>query len=198
MTSEDSWAQIEEAFEKDQWATLLELCALHLKENPEHPYARIWQAVALSHLSQQDRAINLLERIYKDPNTSSYCKYQCQRELGQTFEEMGRFNDARRAYEEAHQLDPKNIVPLIYRGAMEVRVGEFAAAREWLNRALECPKGRFDEAHFNIAGTYLCEGNYSKAIEHYQKAITIDPNYDIAWERLADAKRALEIREQSE
>ena len=59
------------------------------------------------------------------------------------------------------------------------------------------PKVLFDEAHFNVGSTYLCEGNYEKAIEHYQKAITLDPNYDIAWEGLADAKRALEIREQS-
>jgi tetratricopeptide (TPR) repeat protein len=195
--SEDIWDQMYQADEKGQWATLLELCEVYLKKNPEHMHARIPQAIALTNLKRFDEAVSLLNRIFEDPNTSSYCKYQCQRELGQTFEEMGRFADARRAYDEAHRLEPTNTIPMIYRGAMELRVGEFAAAREWLNRALECPKGRFEEAHFNIAGTYVCEGNYSKAIEHYQKAITLDPNYDIAWERLADAKRALEIRQQS-
>jgi hypothetical protein len=29
------------------------------------------------------------------------------------------------------------------------------------------------------------------------KAITLDPNYHIAWEQFADAKRALQLREQS-
>lgn len=194
---DETWDQMHEVDEKGQWASLLELCALHLKDNPDHLQARIPQAIALRNLKRFQEAVAVLEQTYANPNSSPECKYQCQRELGQTFEEMGRFNEARHAYEEAHRLVPTNTIPIIYRGVMELGRGEFAAAREWLNRALECPEGDFDEDHFNIAGTYLCEGNYSKAIEHYQKAITLDPNYDIAFERLADAKRALEIREQS-
>ncbi|HWY51382.1 MAG TPA: tetratricopeptide repeat protein [Chthoniobacterales bacterium] len=195
--SEDTWEQMHEADEKGQWASLLELCAVHLKQNPEHLQAQIPRAVALRHLNRFQEAVTLLQQTYADRNASEKCKYQCQRELGQTFEEMGRFDDARRAYDEAHRLVPDSTIPIIYRGVMELRVGEFAAAREWLNRAFDCPEGDFDEAHFNIAGAYLSEQNYPKAIEHYQKAITLDPNYDIAFERLADAKRALEIRHES-
>src|SRR4029077_8285252 len=106
-------------------------------------------------------------------------------------------DEARRAYDEAHHLMPKSTIPMIYRGVMELRVGEFTAAREWLHRALECPEGAFEEAHFNIGSSYLAEQDYPKAIQHYQKAITLDPDYDIAWRCLADAKRALEIREHS-
>ena len=197
MTGEDSRAQIKEAHNKDQWASLLEVCALHLKMNPDHIQAQIPQAIALRHLKRFDEAVALLQKTYTDPNASEKCKSQCQTELGETLQEMGRFDDARRAYDEAYRLAPKSTVAIIYRGVMELRVGEFSEARQWLNRALECPEGDFDEAHFNVGSTYLCEGNYEKAIEHYQKAITLDPNYDIAWEGLADAKRALEIREQS-
>jgi tetratricopeptide (TPR) repeat protein len=138
--SEDRWDQIHEAHEKDQWATLLELCELHLKENPEHLHARIPQAIALTHLKHFDEAVSLLTRTFEDPNVSVTCKHQCQRQLGQTFEEMGRFDDARRAYEEAHRLDPKNTIPLIYRGAMELRLGKFVAAREWLTARLNVPR----------------------------------------------------------
>jgi tetratricopeptide (TPR) repeat protein len=196
--SDDTWEQINDADSKDQWASLLELCSVHLKQNPKHFQVRIPQAIALQHLNRFDEAISLLQLAFEEPNASAKCKSQCQRHLGQTFGEMGRFDDARRAFEGAHRLDPSSTTPIIYRGVLELRVGEFAMAREWLNRALECPEGDFDEAHFNIGSTYLCERNYQKAIEHYQKAITLDPNYDIAWERLADAKRALQIREQWE
>ena len=195
--SDDTWEQIKDADTKDQWASLLELCSIHLKQNPKHFHARIPQALALQHLNRFNEAISLLQLTYEEPNASPKCKSQCQRQLGQTFEKMGRFDDARRAFEEAHRLDPNSTIPIIYRGVLELRVGEFSEARRWLNRALECPEGDFDEAHFNIGSAYLCERNYEKAIEHYQKAITLDPNYDIAWEGLADAKRALEIREQS-
>jgi superkiller protein 3 len=195
--SDDTWEQIKDADTKDQWASLLELCSIHLKQNPKHFQARIPQAIALQHLNRFDEAISLLQLTFEEADASAKCKSQCQRQLGQTFEKMGSFDDARRASEEAHRLDPNSTIPMIYRGVLELRVGEFATARDWLNRALECPEGDFDEAHFNIGKTYLCEGNYSKAIEHYQKAITLDPNYEIAWDQLADAKRALELREQS-
>lgn len=197
MTSEDSWVQIKEAHNKDQWASLLELCELHLKKNPDHIQAQIPQAIALRHLKRFTEAVALLQTTYTDPNATEKCKYQCQTQLGETLQEMGRFDDARQAYNEAYRLLPKSTVPIIYRGGMELRVGEFRAAREWLNRALECPEGDFDEAHFNIGSTYLAERDYQKAIEHYQKAIELDPHYDIAWEALADAKRALEICERS-
>ena len=195
--SEESWDEIHKAHDKNQWATLLELCVQHLKQNRDHLWARIPQAIALTHLNHLEEAVTLLQETYENANASPYCKYQCQRELGQTFEEMGRFDDARRAYDEAHRLEPKSTIPIIYQGAIELRIGEFATAREWLNRALQCPEGAFEEAHFNIGSSYLAQRNYPKAIEHYQKALTLDPNYDIAWDRLADAKRALEIQQQS-
>jgi superkiller protein 3 len=195
--SEETWDEMHDADEKGQWASLLELCARHLKGNPDHFQARIPQATALRNLKRFQEAVNLLEQTYTNPNASTKSKFQCQCELGLTFEEMRKIDDARLAYDTAHQLRPTSTIPIIYRGVMELGVGEFASAREWLNRAIDCPEGDFDEAHFNIGSTYLCEGNYPKAIEHYQKAITLDPNYDIAFERLADAKRALEIRQRS-
>jgi hypothetical protein len=81
MTSEESWVQINDAHNKDQWASLLELCALHLKENPDHIQARIPQAIALRHLKRFDGAVTLLQETSGDPRASEKCKYQCQTQL---------------------------------------------------------------------------------------------------------------------
>src|SRR5438477_13204633 len=113
---EPTWGQIPEAENKGQWAALLELCAIHLKQTPDHLEARIFQAIALKHLKRLEESAMLLQQTYDAPNASSKCKYHCQYELGQTFEEMGRFDDARRAYDEAHQLVPNSTIPIIYRG----------------------------------------------------------------------------------
>jgi tetratricopeptide (TPR) repeat protein len=196
--SEDTWDEIREAHDKAKWASLLELCALHLKRVPDHLEARIPQAIALRHLNRFEEAATSLQETYDHESASPKCKYHCLCELGLTFEQMGKFDDARSAYQSAHQLFATKTSAMIYRGVMELHLGDFAAARVWLCRALDCPEGDFDEAHFNIGSTYLSEQNYLKAIEHYQKAISIDPDYDLAWEFLADAKRALEIRQCSE
>ena len=196
--SKETWDEIQEAHDKGEWASLLELCLLHLKREPTHLEARIPQAIALRHLNQFQEAAALLQETCDHESASPKCKYHCQCELALTFEQMGKFDEARKSYQSAHELFPTKTVPIIYRGVMELRIGDFAAARDWLFSALDCPEGDFDEAHFNIGSAYLSEQNYLKAIEHYQKAITIDPDYNLAWEFLADAKRALEIRQRSE
>ena len=194
MTPDENWERICEALEKSQWALLLELGTLHAKQVPDHLEARIIHAIALGKLLRVEEAKVLLRETHDHPNASATCKYHCQCELGHLCDQIGDFDDARTAYEAAHLLSPEKTQPLIYRGVVELRTGNFTQARDWLTRALGRADGDFDEAHFNIGNAYLAEQNYPKAIEHYQNAIKIDPDYDGAWELLADAKRALEIR----
>ena len=197
MTSDERWSEIWAAFEKSEWARLLELCTRFEMELPDFPYARLLHASALTGLKRFTKAQTILDELQSDQNTSATVRYHCLVKQGEISEELGRFDDARKAYETAHALCPNKMQPLIYRGVVDLRTGNPDVAGEWLNRALNCPTGDREEAHLNIGNTYLAQRDYEKAIEHYQKAITLDPDYDIAWKRRADAKRALEIREQS-
>ena len=197
MTAEESWEKIWSAFEKSQWAQLLELCPRFEKEFPEHLYTRLLHVSALAGLKRFKEAEAMLSELQVNPNASVTFKYHCLVKGGEILEELGRFDEARKAYESAHHLCPNKMQPLIYRGVVDLRTGNFEAARQWLNRALSCPSGDREEAHLNIGNTYLAQQDYAKAIEHYQKAITLDPDYDFAWEQRADATRALEIRDQS-
>lgn len=110
--SEDTWDEIREAHDKAEWASLLELCALHLKGVPAHLEARIPQAIALRHLNRFEEAAALLQETYGDESASPKCKYHCQCELGLTFEQMGKFDDARNAYQSAHQSFPTKTSPI--------------------------------------------------------------------------------------
>jgi tetratricopeptide (TPR) repeat protein len=175
MTDEERWDEIWDAFKKSGWAQLLELCIRFERKLPDHLWARLIHVSALAGLNRFAEAETILHEIQTNPEAASL-KYRCFVKHGEIAEELGRFDEARKAYEAAHNICPDKMPPLIYRGVIELRAGNFEAARGWLNRALQCPAGRFDEAHFNIAGTYLAERNYPKAIEHYQKAITPDPN----------------------
>ena len=157
--TEDTWDEIQEAHDKAEWASLLELCALHLNRVPDHLEARIPQAIALRHLNRFEEAAALFQETHDHENASPKCKYHCQCELGLTLERMGKFDDARNACQSARQLFPTKTAPIIYRGVMELHLGDLAAARDWLCRALDCPEGDFDEAYFNIGSTYLSEQN---------------------------------------
>ena len=104
--SEDIWDEIRAAHDKAEWASLLELCGLHLKRVPDHLDTRIPQAIALRHLNRFEEAVALLQETYDHESASPKCKYHCQCELGLTFEQVGKFDDARNAYQSAHQLFP--------------------------------------------------------------------------------------------
>jgi len=197
VTNDERWSEIWAAFEKSEWARLLELCTRFETQLPDFPYARLLHASALMGLKRFTEAQTILDELQNDRSTSSTLKYHCLVKQGEILEELGKFDDAREVYEAAHELCPNKMQPLIYRGVVDLRSGNFQTAREWLSRALNCPTGAREEAHLNIGNTYLAQQDYEKAIEHYQKAITLDPDYDIAWEQRAEAKRALEIREQS-
>ncbi len=86
--SEDTWDEIREAHDKAEWASLLELCALHLKRVPDHLEARTPQAIALRHLNRFEEAPALLQETYGHESASPKCKYYRQCELGLTFEQM--------------------------------------------------------------------------------------------------------------
>ena len=99
--SKETWDEIQEAPDKGEWASLLELCLLHLKREPAHLEARIPQAIALRHLNQFQEAAALLQETYDHESASPKCKYHCQCELALTFEQMGKFDEARKSYQSA-------------------------------------------------------------------------------------------------
>src|SRR4051812_39462471 len=120
MTDDDLWKRVRDADDKSQWATLLELCLLFEQQNPEHLQVRILHAEALTKLNRFAEGKTLLLKTYDHPQASVSCKYHCQCALGHAFTEMGRFDDARAAYEIAHRLRPEKETALIYLGALEL------------------------------------------------------------------------------
>lgn len=91
----------------------------------------------------------------------------------------------------AHQLDPDDATYLIHAGSAVFQMGDIDRAIELARKATECSEGCVDEAYFNLGGYLLSNRQYREAADCYQKAIEIDPNYEIAKERLKDVELIL-------
>jgi len=53
------------------------------------------------------------------------------------------------------------------------------------------------EDYFRLGNKYFLQGQFQKAIEEYQKALEIDPNFYQAWNKMGDAYNALGNSEQA-
>lgn len=91
----------------------------------------------------------------------------------------------------AHKLLPNNATYLIFAGSVAFRRGDIERAQTLAKQATETSEGSIDEAFFNLGSYLLSARRYRESAECYRKALEIDPDYDIAKERLSDVELIL-------
>lgn len=101
-------------------------------------------------------------------------------ELGTTYEAMALYRDAEEAYRRAFLLDGQNITYLYKQAEMLVQTDHNTAAMALLQQALN-----FNDRSANIwakLGQVLRKlERYDDALEHYNRALALDPEYTWAW-----------------
>ena len=188
-TQRRSYRQICTAFDRGQMAYTVELCKKHLQQFPDDFAAWIWKGMAHTELHQYAKAEQSIRRgIALFPKKRLEVAYV---QMGSLFEAKNDFKNAALWYRRASHHDPKNATYHIYLGSISFRQGRLNAAESHYRRALKCSDGSIEEAQFNLGGIMLTKGRYKEAIDCYQRAIVIDPNYNIAKRQLADATLAL-------
>jgi len=92
----------------------------------------------------------------------------------------------------AIEIDPDFGNPYNDIGAYLIEQKEFDQAIPWLERALQAR--RYSSYHFpwfNLGRVYLAKDQYSRAIECFEKALTIDPQYALALEAIEAVKKKI-------
>ena len=177
---------IADADEKDQIGYTRYLCERFLMEHPDHVPTLIRYARNLISLAQYDAADAALVRAQSKAPANRLHLVLAQR--GHLLVAKGDFSNAERLYLEAHRLDPSDAAYLIYAGSAAFRKGNIDGAQKLASRAADCSKGCPEEAWFNLGGYLLSDKRYQDAADCYRKALEIDPDYDIAKERLEDVE----------
>ena len=83
----------------------------------------------------------------------------------------------------AHSQQPDEATFPIYAATMAHRLGRLSEAEELAQIGTTCSKGYPDEAWYNLGGYLAAQERYEEAFQCYEKAIEIDPEYEIAIER---------------
>jgi len=125
-----------------------------------------------------------LEATENDPND-----YQYWRNLARIYQVVvplnieGSYEAARRAYEQARQLNPTNPGITLDLARLELVNGSSGGAREYITKALE-QKSNYTTAIFLLTQIEIAEGNISRAIEAAEAAVLIEPNNPVAFFQL--------------
>jgi tetratricopeptide (TPR) repeat protein len=93
-------------------------------------------------------------------------------------------------FEQELQLDPINGNAAYEIGDIHRQAGRFDQAQNLFERALKFYPD-FEEAHTGLASVLMSLNKPEDALLHLQKAITLDPNDEVAWYRLAQVQRTL-------
>ena len=177
-------AAIRAADEKGQVGYMRYLCERYLMNYPNHVPILIAHARNLITLAQYDAAEVALDHAQtKVPKERLHLVFA---QRGHLLEATGDFVRAEHLFMEAHSLDPNDATYLIYAGSVAFRRGDVERAQKLAAQATDCTEGCVDEAWFNLGGYLLSAKRYEDAADCYRKALEIDPDYQIARERLAD------------
>ncbi|HWP90811.1 MAG TPA: tetratricopeptide repeat protein [Thermodesulfobacteriota bacterium] len=137
---------------------------------------------------QLDLAIEFYKRsIEAYPTAEAYTF------LGWTYSFQGKLREAIAECKKAIDTDPDFGNPYNDIGAYLIELGYYDEAIPWLERATLAK--RYEPRHyphFNLGRVYLIKGMVKKALEEFQKALDIYPDYPAAKETIDKLKYTLQ------
>jgi protein O-mannosyl-transferase len=130
-------------------------------------------------------------------------------DLGNTFHQEGRTNEAIAEYQKALQIDPNQADVHSNLGVVLLEMGRVDDSIAQLQKALEI-NPNYADAHYNLGNSLLQIGRVEEALAQYNKTFEIDPNNvearnNMAWvlatwpeTRIRDGNRAVEVAERAD
>jgi tetratricopeptide (TPR) repeat protein len=117
--------------------------------------------------------------FWEDIAAKSPAKVRAHVNLGNAYQNRGRFADAIREYKEVIRLDPNDPGAPNNLGTICYRQRNWAEAALWYRQALRLDPGNVS-AHYNLGRTLTEEGHFAAAEDALRQAIQIRPEFDPA------------------
>lgn len=110
--------------------------------------------------------------------------------LGLCYRHMGRFEEARKYFEEGRRLDPEYAPCLFNLGYIENKEGHTESAAQLLEAALKA-NPNYDDALYELAGVRIAERKYPEALKLLQRCAKVASQPAPVYYKLSIVERAL-------
>lgn len=132
-----------------------------------------------------DKAIEVFGKLIElDPSPRSYAF------MGLTYRHLGRFDEARKYFEEGLKKDPHDASSLYNMGYIEEHQGNQEKAEQYFQEALRA-KGDHADALLELANLRMSQKRYEEAAELLRKYVKVAPNPAPGYYKLAMVERSL-------
>jgi tetratricopeptide (TPR) repeat protein len=145
------------------------------------------QAFEAQMRGELDDAVDLYKR-----SLEAYPTAEAHTFLGWTYSFQGRLDDAIEECKKAIAVDPEFGNPYNDIGAYLIEMGQHREAVPWLERATRA--NRYEAPHYpryNLGRAYVALEMLSRALEEFERALEMRPDYAAAREAIATIKRRL-------
>ncbi|HSD63808.1 MAG TPA: tetratricopeptide repeat protein, partial [Ignavibacteriaceae bacterium] len=168
------------------------------KENTE----KAWKYASIAmKASEYQEAIEPLEfLIQKSPESVNYWA-----QLAQAYQKTSQLNKAEDAYKKLIQLDPKNKDNYLNLGLVYKDKGQLSAARTQFQKANDVGNGwaqavyyeglLYEQAARSCTFDFNAKLVYQIAVDTYRKALSVDPNYSQARDRIRALSESVPTQE---
>ncbi len=146
------------------------------KENMERAVKLFREAYRCQMEGELEEAMRLYrESIHCYPTAEAYTF------LGWTLSFAGHYEEAIEECKKAIAVDPDFGNPYNDIGAYLINLGKSDEAIPWLEKAMQARRYEaYHYPHCNLGRVYLAKGMLKKALEEFEKALIIEPNYTFA------------------
>jgi tetratricopeptide (TPR) repeat protein len=117
--------------------------------------------------------------------------------MGNLFRDRGDFVVAEEWYRKAIDHSPDDAQGHIYLGTMLAGLGRLDDAEQVHRKAIACKAGCIDEAYYNLGLVLRARERYAEALECFDRALSIDPQYKVARLAKRDVQNAMRVGVQS-
>lgn len=106
--------------------------------------------------------------------------------------QRGNLQEALNLWKGAHAQNPDEATFPIFAATVAHKLGRLGEAEALARTGTGCSAGFPDEAWYNLGGYLAAQQRYDEALECYERAIEIDPEYEIAKKRRSELLEAFE------
>ena len=171
------------------------LCKSFVEDFPESARGWMQYGGALIDLARYEEAKSALEKSIKlCPDGKLDHPYTF---MGDLYKFAGDYNSAIEWYKKCIEITPDDSAPYIYIGSILVKSGRLNEAEEYHRKATLCTEGCIDEAYLNLGYVLRAQERYTEALDCFNKALEIDPEYKEAIEGVEDLEKLNELFENS-
>jgi Tfp pilus assembly protein PilF len=156
-----------------------------MSERQQQAWSLLQEAYRVQMGGDYDRAVEL----YKN-SLDLFPTAEAHTFLGWTYHFQGKTDQAISECKRAIEVDPDFGNPYNDIGSYLIQQGKYDESIPWLQRALTAP--RYEPRHFphfNLGRAYIAKANFTKAREHFNEALRIEPNYALARQAIENLRR---------